>query len=301
MVPLHVCLLLALCLASNVYSEPRKEPVRPGVGRVEHIKSIACEDKTTGIEFSPLGICFDLMDDLYVVDSDHSRIYTADAALEDLAVFSECPSEYRDCEFVDLAGTGAGGVYVSERSSGSVLALDRWGELGAGMEIGDGVAGITSGKAGKVLAAMGIQGSVRMLDFDTLAEGLESRISHDDSDAYPVDCRILANGTVVVTDAFSAQVFFLSPLGELRGTATGFEFESPFGVSSFEEELIMVSDSDRGLVAVFDRGGGFLFAFGEGILAMPTFLDCRADGLICVSDAGKMTIEVFRIGASSEE
>jgi hypothetical protein len=241
------------------------------------------------------------MDDLYVIDSDHSRIYTAGTSLEGLTVFSECPSEYPECEFIGLAGNGTGGVYVSERSSGSVLALDRWGELGEAMETGEGVAGIASAKAGEVLAAMGIYGSIRMLDFNTLGEGLESRISSDDTDAYPVDCSMLGSETIVVTDAFSAQVFFLSALGELKGTATGFEFERPFGVSCLEDELVMVSDSDRGVVAVFGRGGAFLFTFGQGILDTPTFLDCRADGLVCVSDAGNMTIEVFRIGRSSEE
>jgi hypothetical protein len=105
----------------------------------------------------------------------------------------------------------------------------------------------------------------------------------------------------VITDAFSRQALILSELGELKGVATGFEFESPFGITCLDDRLIMVSDSDRGMVAAFDAAGGFLFAFGEGILDTPTFLDCRSDGVVCVSDVGSMTIEVFQVGSSSKE
>jgi DNA-binding beta-propeller fold protein YncE len=164
---LHAFLLLVFCLRAGLCAEPDEELGRAKAIPVEHLKSIACEDRTTGIEFSPLGICFDLMGDLYVVDSDHSRIYLLDSTAERLTVFSECPSRYPGCELIDLAGNQIGGVYVSDRLTGSVLALDRWGELAAYAEAGEGVAGIAAGRAGKVFAALGIDGSIRIVDFDT--------------------------------------------------------------------------------------------------------------------------------------
>jgi hypothetical protein len=283
------------CLLNPAASDTAGEPPH-STWHAEHLRSMPCRDKSTGLEFSPLGICFDIMDDMYVVDSEHSRIYRSGTGAGSLEVFSECGADYGECEFIDLAVNETGGIYVSERSSGSILALDRWGELGGSVYCGPGIAGIAGGRAGWVFAAMGLDGSIRMLDVETQGEGFESRIAVDGSDAYPVDCRLLADGDVAVTDAFSKQVVIMSPLGELKGALRGFEFASPFGVTCFEDRLILVSDSRLGLVAVFDSGGDFLFAFGQDVLDTPTFLDCRRDGLVCISDTGNMTIEVFRIG-----
>jgi sugar lactone lactonase YvrE len=295
MVHLHVCFVLVVFLSTCAASGPEVQSAPDEVWRVRHLKSLLCRDDATGLEFSPLGICFDITDGLYVVDSDHSRIYRSQAGVGTLTVFSECPGEHPDCEFIGLAVNETGGIYVSERSTGSVLELDRWGELASSAEAGAGVAGIASGRAGQVFAALGLDGGIRMLDFETRAEGLESRISYDGSDAYPVDCCVLEDGTIAVTDAFSKHVLFLSALGELRGASGGFDFASPFGVACLAGRLLLVSDSDLGLVAVFTQDGTFLFTFGKGILKTPTFLDCRDDGVVCVSDAGGMTIEVFRI------
>jgi hypothetical protein len=294
----------ALLLGSLlVWSVPqaRCEASVGSLPHAEHIGSLPAKDGTTGIEFSPLGIAFDIMDDLYVVDSDHSRIYEARDGAAPFTVFSECPDEFPECDFIDLAANPTGGVYVSERSSGSVLALDRWGELEAYVETGGDVAGIAAGRPGDVFTATGIDGSVRMVDFEARTEGLESRIAHGDEDAYPVDCCVLADGSIAVTDAFSKEVFLLSPLGELRGTARGFTFESPFGIARLGDGLILVADSGKGVVAVFDAHGDFEFAFGDGVLETPTFLDCTSDGTVCVSDAGKMTVEVFRIELADQE
>jgi hypothetical protein len=292
---LQVFLLLLGCLSVPAWSDPPEDIRRSATATAEHVKSMACKDKATGLEFTPLGITFDIMDDLYVVDSDHSRIYVARGGIESLAVFTECPREYPDCEFIDLAPNRTGGLYASERSSGSVLALDRWGELSGYVETGAGVAGIASGQAGRVFAAMGIEGSITTVDFDLETGGMESRLSNEDGEAFPVDCCVLPSLTLVATDAFSAEVLLLSALGKPKGRAIGFDFERPFGVTCLGDRLVLVSDSDRGMVAVFEAGGRFIFAFGEGTLDTPTFLACRSDGLVCVSDVGKMTIEVFRI------
>ncbi len=300
-VHLQACSLLVLCLWVGACAGPADAAGKPDAHTVKHLKSIACKDRTTGIEFPPLGICFDVAGDLYVIDSDNSRIYVADGSVDALTFFSECPRDYPACDFIDLAGNEAGGLFVSERSYGSILELDRWGELGAYVDAGDGVAGIGRGKAGRVFAAMSIDGSIRMVDFDIQTEALETTIAHDDVNAYPVDCCVLEDGTVIVTDSFSRQVLFLSDLGKIKAIARGFDLKSPFGVTCMDDRLVLVADSGQGLVAVFDRKGDFLYSFGSGLLDMPTFLDATADGLVCVSDAGKMTIEVFEIGEVSSK
>jgi hypothetical protein len=123
---------------------------------------------------------------------------------------------------------------------------------------------------------------------------VEAPVSREGRNAYPVDCHALDDGTLVVTDSFSRQVLLVGALGDLRGTLKGFEFESPFGVTSLDDGLVLVSDSELGLAAIFSREGDFVGTFGEGILEMPTFLD-GTRGLVCVSDPGKMSIEVFRV------
>jgi DNA-binding beta-propeller fold protein YncE len=297
---LGLVLLLVGCHGAVPYADNREAPCVPPA-TVEHIGSLACRDEVTGLEFSPLGIAFDIMDDLYVVDSDHARIYKAGKEIESLVVFCECPSEFPRCEFVDLAPAETGGLYVSERLSGSVLDLDRWGDLAAFVETGPGTAGISAAKGGRVFAALGIEGSIVMADFGAESGVLESRVSGADGDAYPVDCCALPDGMVAVTDAFARKVLFLTAVGEVRGAARGFDFERPFGVACLGAELMFVSDSDRGMIAVFDAEGDFFFAFGEGTLETPTFIAVRTDGTICVSDIGKMTVEVFKIDLSSEE
>ena len=293
---LQAYLILTLCLLSCVAAGPAKTVGDRDSPSVEHLESLVCRDRTTGIEFVPLGVCLDIMGDLYVVDSDNSRIYVSDRGLSALALFSECPADYQGCDFIDVARNRAGGIYVSDRSDGLILDLDRWGEPGAYVEVGEGVVGIGEGKAGIVVAAMSIDGSISMVDFDKETEALQTTIKHGDGNAYPVDCHVLPDGTVVVTDSFSKQVLFLTSLGEIKGTAHGFSFENPFGVTCIDDRYVLVTDSDLGLVAVFGRSGDFLFTFGGGILEMPTFLDSTPDGLVCVSDAGRMTVEVFKIG-----
>jgi DNA-binding beta-propeller fold protein YncE len=298
---LQAYLVLFLCLASCAFGEPAVPGARSDSVSAQHVESIVCMDHVTGIEFAPLGVCLDILGDLYVVDSDNSRIYTMAHGDHVLSLFSECPPDYPECDFIDLAGSRAGGTYVSDRSDGLILYLDRWGEPGAYVEVGEGVAGIGEGKAGLVVAAMGIDGSISMVDFDKDTEALETTIKHSEGNAYPVDCRVLDDGTIVVTDSFSKQVLFLSSLGEIKGVARGFAFENPFGVACIGDRYVLVADSGRGLVAVFDPAGRFMFAFGEGILDVPTFLDSTPDGLVCVSDPGRMTIEVFRIGEVPSE
>jgi hypothetical protein len=299
----HVqALSLLIVFTSSVLSGgPLPGTVRGHVPSWEHIESIDCRDGATGIEFAPLGICFDLAGNLYVVDSDNSRVYRADRSTGAFSLFSECPAEYPACEFIDIEGSRAGGIYASERSEGLIVELDQWGEPGAYLQAGEGVAGIGEGNAGRVLAAMSISGTIRRVDFDTESEALETVIKHGDGNAYPVDCGVLEDGTIIVTDSSSRQVLFLSDLGEIGGGVQGFSFESPFGVSCLDDRFILVTDSEHGLVAVFDLKGDFLFTLGEGILEVPTFLDSTPEGLVCVSDAGRMTVEVFRIGAVSAD
>ena len=125
--------------AGSAHAGPaRSVHADPGVLSIDHVRSIPCRDPVTGFAFSPLGVSFGLLGELYVVDSDNSRIFILPESLETLDVFAECSGEFPDCQLIDLEMNEAGGLYVSERTYGVILALDRWGEPASHCEVGEG-------------------------------------------------------------------------------------------------------------------------------------------------------------------
>ena len=273
---------------------------RPRPFPAEHVGSIPCKDPITGFDFSPLGVSFGLLDELFVVDSDNSQIFILPGSLDRLDVFSECPGEIAGCRFIDVEVGDNGDLFVSEQSGGAVLTLDRWGEVASYTEIGEGIAGLGPGPAGKLYAALGFPGIVRIADLNTQAESIDCLLSEEGENSYPVDCLVVADDRVLVTDASMKKVLVLSPVGDVLGRLHGFEFESPFGLAAIGDH-VLVSDIELGLVAVFTAGGKFIGVFGEGLLEAPAFMDIRADGTVCIADTEGMTIEVFRIGKPKAE
>jgi hypothetical protein len=273
------------------------EPVPHASGEVtaRHLASIPCEEPGSGIAFAPLGLAFGMFGELYVVDSDDSRIFVLPDSLDGIALFTTCPEEFSDCQLIDIEVGDAAAVYVSEKTSGSILIFDRWGELASAREIGEGLAGFGLGAAERVYAAMSIAGTMNIVELSGDSEPIETVIPSDDGSTYPVDCFPGKSGNVFVTETFSRQVLLLSNLGKPRKTTVGFDFTSPFGVTSWQERYVMVSDSERGVIAAFDADGGFIGSFGEGLLDTPTFIACRDDRVVCVADQGSMSIEVFRL------
>jgi hypothetical protein len=245
-------------------------------------------------------VSFGLLGELFVVDSDNSQVFILPRSLDRFDLFSECPAEIDGCRFVDIELDGNGDLLVSEQSGGAVLTLDRWGEVASYTDIGDGIAGLGPGPAGKLYAALGFPGMVRIADLNTQAQSIDCLLSEKGENSYPVDCLVMADDRVLVTDASMKKVLILSPVGDVLGQLYGFDFKSPFGLA-VSVDHILVSDIELGLVAVFTRGGKFAGVFGGGILEAPAFMDVRDDGTICIADTEGMTIEVFRFGMQKAE
>ena len=290
-------LAVTLALAGPAYGLKPEGAARDGFD-VGHITSIACEEPGSDFTFPPLGLCFGVFGELYVIDSDDSRIFVLSDSLAGISLFARCPEDLSDCQLIDVEAGSTGDVYVSERTGGEVLVFDRLGEFVSSAEVGDGLTGIGPGRPEQVYAAMGIAGAIHIVD---LADGgglMECPISSTDGSAYPVDCLAGSLRNVYVTDAFSGQVLLLSPLGKPRKALQGFDFLSPFGLASYGDRYVLVSDSELAVISVFTADGAFVDSFGEGFLSMPTFIACRDDGIVCVADPGSMSIEVFRIETS---
>jgi hypothetical protein len=306
MLSLQVCgRVSVLALATSLAvagAAPGAEPESGTAGGIDvhHVTSIACEEPGSDFAFTPLGVGFGLLGELYVIDPDNSRVFVLSDSLSDITLFARCPSDLGDCQLVDVETDGTGDIYVSERTSGQVLVFDRLGEFVSEAEAGEGLTGIGLGRPEQVYAAMGIAGAINLVDLADDGETIECPISGSDGGSYPVDCLAGNLRDVFVTDAFSGRVLLLSPLGRPRKALVGFDFASPFGLASYRDRCVLVSDSELGLIAVFTADGGFLGSFGEGFLGMPTFVACRDDGIVCVADADSMSIEVFRIETSVE-
>lgn len=272
----------------------------PASPAVTHVTSIKCLDPDTGTRFTPLGVAFDLSGRLCVVDSDDSRLFTVSDFAAGPVLLGDCPEDSNRCQPVDVLAD-AGLFYVSDRTGGRIAVLSSEGKLLSQCETGPGVGGLGLARAGQVYAAMTVTGAVVIADVLGEKSLVTCPISDAGGSAYPLDCLVLASGRVLVTDASAGEVLILNLLGKRLGTLEGFEFKSPFGISRYLDSTVLVSDSDLGVVAAFDSSGRFLRDFGKGYLKTPTFLDARDDGTLCVADAGKMTIEVFKIDGSAEK
>ena len=294
----RIALLPILILLSSAFAA--EAPALPGEFPAEHLRSIPCRDPVTGFDFSPLGVCFGLLDELYVADSDNSRIFILPESLSRLDVFAECPDVFANCQFIDLEISDGGDLYVSEQSYGAVMTLDRWGEVASHSLIGEGITGLGTGPAGKVYAALGFSGKVLIADLNTQGESIECLLSEAGENSYPVDCLVTAGDRVLITDPALKAVLILSLVGDLRGRLEGFEFRSPFGLAA-AGGYVLVSDIELGLIAVFTSDGKFEGVFGEDILEAPVFIDIRGDGTVCVADSERMTLEVFKIEAHVAE
>jgi hypothetical protein len=261
---------------------------------IHHLKSLPCIQPETGLRFSPLGLAFDIKGDLYVIDADDSRVLVAADSSAGFGFFAGCPRTAAGCELVDIAAYG-GWFYVSDRSGGRVIALDSKGTQVVDREVGAGLGGIDVGPSGLVYGAMTISGSVVIADIYGEKSPITSSVAGGRDGSYPVDCLVQDYGRVLVADAFARQVLVLGPLGNPQGRLEGFDFKSPFGLCACLDRYVLVSDSELGLIAVFDSGGKFLGTFGRSRLRTPTFIAARDDGTVCVSDVGNLSIEVFRL------
>lgn len=289
-------IFLPLCVATTVsaLTPPSKVASRAADISIRHVNSIPCVQPGTDFAFSPLGVCFGATGELYVVDSDNSEIYVLPDSLTRIAPFAACPDEYGSCRFMDVETDATAGLYVSERGSGTVMVFDTRGTLVSRSDVGEGITGIGDGRSGEMYSAMSTAGTIRVVDPLGESKALEYEIA-DTGDAYPVDCLVDGTGNVIVTEIFSRQVLILGPLGDVRGRFRGLDFKEPFGLAAYGNRLILVSDAEAGLVAVFTSDGRFVRSFGQDVLKAPTFLACRDDGVVCVSDSDGMAIEVFRI------
>ncbi len=272
------------------------QPEKPFI--VSHIRSIECLESDSTTFFSPLGLSFSPEGKLALVDGDNSCVRILDADLTEMRLLTSCPSTLGSCRLVDVEIT-LSTIYVSDALSGSVLCFDRKGMFIDRIAVGEGVAGIDIGEDDQLYGVVSLDGIVRTLHTGSGEAPFTINLSGD-TQAYPLDCVVTASGRIFVGEANAGRVEMLGSFGRHIGYLTGFDLSSPYGLAEYRDRYIMVCDSQQGLVAVFTDDGEFVQTFGQAILVSPTFVACRDDGIICVSDSKTMSIEVFKIDESSD-
>jgi DNA-binding beta-propeller fold protein YncE len=257
-----------------------------------HMTSIPCEGGEY-FAFTPLGLAFDAAGRLYVIDADNSRIMVLDDSLDEMRPFSDFFRDSVGLSFVDVETRDGLTVYVSEESRGELIGFDRIGRPRASIEAGQGTAGFDIGAAGKVCAANPLYELVRVIYLDGDRDSFDCTLGPEAGQALFVDCLVLPRGGFVATAADQTHLLHFNAVGKYMGALSAYEFTEPYGVASFNDEYILVTDAGAQEVVILDMRGKRIGSFGAGILKGPAFVAVRRDGTVCVSDTDRRTIEVF--------
>jgi DNA-binding beta-propeller fold protein YncE len=290
---LAVSLILVCLSARPAASGDRPAAASQGL-RARHIASVPCRGSEY-FDFTPLGLAFDASGRLYIVDADNSRIMASRDPFEDMRPFSDFFRDSMGVHFVDVEVRDGLTVYVSEENSGTLVGFDRLGQPRAAVDAGEGLAGFAIGYGGKTCVANPLYGFIRIVYIDGDREPVDVTLDPDAGQILYMDCLVLKEGAFVATAADRKQVMSFNAVGRYTGPFSGHEFTQPYGLASFADEYVLVTDAAEKEVVVLDMAGREIGSFGGDVLDEPAFVAVNRDGTVCVSDTGRRSIEVFRL------
>lgn len=274
--------VLLLSLISNLDAKPAI--------KINHVASIPCRDPETKEPFSPLGL--DILPDgrLLVVDGDRPVLWVLNPFDSTFRLLFDCSVLTRECRLVDVAAVFPK-ILCSEDWKRGLIFLDMQGQVEARLELEKQIGGIGVSDAGDIFGCAGLDRKIV-----EVCQGFSLVDIHlSDPISYPVDCVVLRDGRVAITDNGSKKIRLIDPISGKQRALNGFEFESPWGVDVFEETYLVVSDAELATILVIDLDGNVVGEFKSKALTYPTFLACSSNGLIFVSDQANLSIEVLSI------
>ncbi len=283
---LAVSLLLLLLAGSGAFAAPAL--------RAEHIVSVHCRGGEY-FDFTPLGLAFDASGKLYVVDADNSRVMVIKDPFEDMRPFSDFFTDSVGIHFVDVDVRDGLTVYVSEENRGLLIGFDRLGRPRAEVSVGEGVAGFGIGPGGKACVANPAYEVIRLVYIDGDRETADVTARQGEGHMPYLDCLVLGEGKFVASAAGRKRLLHFNAVGNYLGPFGSHDFTEPYGIASFADEYVLVSDVGEKEIIVLDLKGNRIGEFGKNHLDEPAFLAVRRDGTVCVSDTRRRTIEVFKI------
>lgn len=271
-------------LSSLISSSNGEPPIK-----IDHVASIPCFDPQTQEPFIPLGL--DILPDgrLIVVDGDHSLLWVVNPLDSTFKLLFDCSPVVEDCKLIDLAVLFPT-IICSESQKRSLFFLDMQGQVGKRLELEREIAGIAVSEAGDVFGCASLDQKIV-----EISRGFSSVEIHlDEKTSYPMDCTVLRDGRIAITDNGTQSIRLIDQISGKRSTLKTFRFENPWGIDVLGDMLV-VSDAELKAIVVIDMYGNLIGKFDSNALRYPTFLACGSNGQVFVSDQGNLSIEVFKI------
>lgn len=300
--------LLLLIIAIILYLLFAKKPIEtliPGrEGPPTYISSIFGDlDWPIGIAVNKKG------DRIYVVDSNNQRVKIFDKGGKTIgSLTKESTSEGDQTALVNplyAAVNSKGDVYVSDRSTASILVFSSSGEYKhkftpeTGAEFSWSPLGLAFDKNDNLYVTDAKKGEHRVLVFGKdrklkLSFGKEG--DGEGEFAFPNGVAVDSKGNIFVADSNNArvQVFdskgkFLFAVGKGRGKSA---LSHPMGIAISSQDKVHVTDAFGHTVQVYDNEGKFLYNFGkfgagEGEFQFPSGIAVSGDRVYVVDREGK--------------
>lgn len=263
---------------------------------------------------SPLAVCTDGADRVFVADSNAQLVHVFDLATrkyqrwrppEKLGAFSQP---------VGLAWDPAGRLLVSDSVQAAILVFGTRGEY-LGALAGDRLSrpcglAVAPGSRQIVVADAGAHQVVFLSPEGAELGRLGSRGSEPGRFNFPTNVALDARGNLYVSDSlnFRVQVFGpdLVPIRQIgrKGDMPGY-FAQPKGVAVNAEGNLFVVDAHFEAVQLFDPEGTLLLTFGReghgpGEFWLPAGIFADAKGRLWIADSYNQRIQVFELIPTGE-
>lgn len=256
---------------------------------------------------SPLGVCTDGDDRVFIADPNAQTLHVFDLATRRYRQWTPPPKGPRFVQPVAAAIDPAGRVLVSDSAAGVIFAFDLKGAF-TGV-LGEGVLQRPCGLAveapsGNIFVADAAAHQVVVLSPDgTESARIGSRGSDPGRFNFPTYIAFDSTGRLYVSDSlnFRVQVFgphveFIRQIGR-KGDMPGY-FSQPKGIALDPEDHLYVVDANFEAVQVFDTEGALLMTFGRegrgpGEFWLPAGIFADPKGRLWIADSYNRRVQVF--------
>lgn len=256
---------------------------------------------------SPLGVCTDGADRLFVADSNAQVLHVFDLGTRKYQQWRPPEKHARFSQPVAVAYDPGGRVLVSDSVAGVVFVFDDKGAyrgtLGEGkLKRPCGLA--VDAQGGRLfIADAGAHQVVVLTPDDTEVARIGERGSALGQFNYPTNVAIGKDGRLYVSDSlnFRVQVFGpdLAPIRQIgrKGDLPGY-FSQPKGLALDPEGHLYVVDANFEAVQLFDQEGRLLMTFGHegtgpGEFWLPSGISIDPHGRVWIADSYNRRIQVF--------
>lgn len=284
--------------------------LRPGRSAGEGLVSVLFGSEPTPGMVSPMGVCTDGADRVFITDSTAQVLHVLDLRTRKYERWTPGEGEPEFLSPVAVAFDEAGGrVLVADSGVGAVFAFDLRGRF-QGL-LGRGVVSRPCGVAVQPVTGLVAVADVAAHEVVLLSRegarvgGVGGRGGAAGKFNFPTYLAFDGDGRLYVSDSLNFRVQVFSPeLGAVaqiggKGDMPGY-FAQPKGVAVGPQGQVFVTDANFEAVQVFDRGGALLMTFGRegrgpGEFWLPAGVAVDAKGRVWIADSRNQRVQVFEL------